>query len=204
MGPFTNPSSGILMQGGKSRAPGSFYPIKLWAPRNYGSPFCNRPPPKSVLNGPLGLWALPQWPPFCYFVLKNPSFNSLYFSYCVAYRMTLFFKAYTEWPSFFEAFSGWPVGPRVGTYKPNVWPVTSDRECPPLTVPHQLVSQPNFGTKITLYHPMPINRPRVVASLTVPGGQQGRMQDLQKEGTECQNWGNIGWYGTKIGWICMI
>ena len=33
---------------------------------------------------------------------------------------------------------------------------------------------------------------------------QGRTQDLQKVGAECWNWGKIGWYGPKIGWICMI
>ena len=33
---------------------------------------------------------------------------------------------------------------------------------------------------------------------------QGRILDLQKEGAECQNWREIGWYGPKIGWICMI
>ena len=35
--------------------------------------------------------------------------------------------------------------------------------------------------------------------------KQDRIQDLQKEGAECQNWGELDWYNSpKIGWICMI
>ena len=29
-----------------------------------------------------------------------------------------------------------------------------------------------------------------------------KLQDLQKEGAECRNWGEVGWYSPKIGWIC--